>query len=536
MTSSAPLKAGPATGLAGLMSNQQPAPAGRSRPLHATWTPRTSVRRRLGGIGTWAVGWRCPSVGFACSASAVRRRRPGRAVRPGLFDDDDYYLRARKAGFGAAVAADPSAPLRRLSLPFAEAGLDSNALLAENAARFAAKWGDEAPRGRPVTLPSWSPTPGAPPASGRPRISLTMIVKNEEANLPACLESAEGLFDEVIVVDTGSQDRTRELALERGAKVSEFPWVDDFAAARNFALEQATGDYAFWLDADDVIEPAERAKLVHLLGDLRAGDDAAYVVRCSCDPDADGGGGQTVVDHVRLFPLRPGVRWEYRVHEQILPALRRAGIPVRWSDVVVRHTGYSDPATRLRKLDRDEAILRAELETRPGDPFVLFNLGSIALERRDWAGALGPLRASLASSSPTDSIVRKLHALIARCHQQMGDLPSALAACDVGLASEPDDAELLFRKAVLLHSRRNHAAAESLWRRILTLRRPERFSSVDMGIYGHLTRRNLAVLAEARGDRAEASRLWREVARECPGDPEAASMLARLDAAGAPAP
>ena len=76
------------------------------------------------------------------------------------------------------------------------------------------------------------------------------------------------------------------------------------------------------------------------------GAGAAYVVRCACDPGADGSGGETVVDHIRLFPLRPDVRWTYRVHEQIMPALRRAGIPVRWTDLVVRHTGYVNVALR----------------------------------------------------------------------------------------------------------------------------------------------------------------------------------------------
>ena len=78
-----------------------------------------------------------------------------------------------------------------------------------------------------------------------------MIVKNEQENLPTCLASVEGIFDEIIVVDTGSTDRTKEIACEFGAKVFDFEWVDSFAAARNEVLAHATGDYAFWLDADD---------------------------------------------------------------------------------------------------------------------------------------------------------------------------------------------------------------------------------------------------------------------------------------------
>ncbi|MGA2701687.1 MAG: tetratricopeptide repeat protein [Isosphaeraceae bacterium] len=105
--------------------------------------------------------------------------------------------------------------------------------------------------------------------------------------------------------------------------------------------------------------------------------------------------------------------------------------------VPLRHTGYTDPALRQRKLQRDCKILDAELAERSNDPFVLFNLGSIAVERQDWPTALGYLQRSLSRSAPTNSIVRKLFALIARCHQMLGDLPAALNACSGGLAARP---------------------------------------------------------------------------------------------------
>ncbi len=360
---------------------------------------------------------------------------------------------------------------------------------------------------------------------GSPRVSLTMIVKDEEKNLPSCLHSVAGLFDEVVVLDTGSKDRTAEIAQGFGARVFDFVWVDDFAAARNAALARATGDFAFWLDADDVVDPPERERLDRLIGGLGVSEPAAYVVKCSCDPAPNGEGGQTVVDHVRLFPLREDVRWSYRVHEQILPALRRANVAVKWTDVTVRHTGYTDRALRARKLERDANILRQELAERPDDPFVLFNLGASAIERRDWRQALDYLRHSLARSAPSDSITRKLYALIARAHQMLGEPQQAIAECAAGLAIDPDDAELMFREAVVRRHIGDRDGAERCWRRILTVKRPEQFASVDQGIYGHVTRRNLAALARERGDHAEEADLWRAVLAECPGDPEA---LARL--------
>ena len=109
----------------------------------------------------------------------------------------------------------------------------------------------------------------APTFGERARVSLTMIVKDEENNLSNCLESVAAL-DEIVVVDTGSTDRTIEIARSFGARVFEFAWVDSFAAARNEALSHATGDYAFWLDADDVVEPDEREKLRALLAKSHA--------------------------------------------------------------------------------------------------------------------------------------------------------------------------------------------------------------------------------------------------------------------------
>jgi tetratricopeptide (TPR) repeat protein len=250
---------------------------------------------------------------------------------------------------------------------------------------------------------------------------------------------------------------------------------------------------------------------------------AAYVVRCSCDPSPDGTG-DTVVDHIRLFPLRERLRRTYRAHEQILPALRWFKIPVHWTDITARHTGTS---TRFAKPEAPARypILRAELDERPHDLFVLFNLGAIAVERKDWASALGHLERSLAGSAPSDSIVRKLYALIAPVHQMVADSQAALRTCADGLSLDGEDAELWFRNAVVHRHRGESSDAESCWRRILTLERPNVLCSIDQGIHGHLTRRNLAALATERGDVGEAHKLSQEVLAECPGDKEARSKL-----------
>src|SRR5438445_13689656 len=105
-----------------------------------------------------------------------------------------------------------------------------------------------------------------------------MIVKNEETRLPACLESASDLFDEVVVVDTGSSDNTKEVALRYGVRVYDFHWVDSFAAARNEALRHATARWIMWLDADDRLDQENRERLRTGFDGL--GDEmAAYAVK-----------------------------------------------------------------------------------------------------------------------------------------------------------------------------------------------------------------------------------------------------------------
>lgn len=105
-------------------------------------------------------------------------------------------------------------------------------------------------------------------------VSLCMIVRNEEKVLARCLDSVRGIADEICITDTGSTDKTREIAQKYGT-VQVFPWCDDFSAARNFSFAQARMDYTLWLDADDVLLPSDRQKLLALKAEL---DGTADVV------------------------------------------------------------------------------------------------------------------------------------------------------------------------------------------------------------------------------------------------------------------
>jgi tetratricopeptide (TPR) repeat protein len=385
---------------------------------------------------------------------------------------------------------------------------------------------DDSAAPQPTTVLAVTPAGASARAPSRQRVSLCMIVRDEEDNLPACLGSAADLVDEVIVVDTGSQDRTKEVAARYGARLFDFPWVDSFAAARNESLRHASGDWVFWMDADDRLDEANRAKLRTLLAGLKD-EQAGYVISCLCLPDPLTQAA-TAVHHLRLFRNLPALRWSYRVHEQILPALRRAGHAVRFSDVVIHHTGYQDPALRGRKLQRDLRLLERDRADDPDDPFTLFNLGQIYREQGRNAEALTVFRRSLQGSRPGDSIVRKLYALLAQCHSALGQQQEALAVCRQGRAACPDDVELAFQEGAVRRHLGDLAGAEACWQQVLTMPAGEYFASMLTGLRGHLTRHNLAGLYRETGREAEAEGQWQAALKERPDFEPAWRGLAEL--------
>jgi glycosyltransferase involved in cell wall biosynthesis len=499
-----------------------------------------------------------PAEGLAAFAAARRRSHAGRALEVGrlsgfcvlltrraleavgrlderfglgFFDDDDLALRARQAGYKLVVAEDVFVH-HHGSRTFAALGVDCARQLENNLGLFRAKWGAERAAGyRRLELRPW-PAGGTtaaarpPRAPGRERVSLCMIVRDEEANLPHCLGRWRELFDEVVVVDTGSVDRTRQVAAELGATVVEFPWCDSFAAARNASLDHATGDWVFWLDADDRVDEENREKLRRLFAALPPGGNVAYSMKCRCLPDASGT--VTLVDHVRLFRNDPRVRWKYRIHEQILGAVKASGGQVLWSDVAIDHTGYVDPALRAGKLRRDQRLLQMEYAEQPEDPFTLFNLGATYSELGRYDDAVPLLEASLAGSHPADSIVRKLYALLVGCARHLGCTGRALELCVRGLAICPDDAELLLLQGMTRTDAGDlHGARDSLLR-LLGTETAQCFASVVDGLRTYRGRHQLAVVCRRLGESREAESLWRQVLHDCPGWPPACAELARL--------
>jgi glycosyltransferase involved in cell wall biosynthesis len=230
-------------------------------------------------------------------------------------------------------------------------------------------------------------------------LSLCMIVKNEENNIRRALMTVKPVVDEMIVVDTGSTDRTKDIAQELGAKVYDFPWTDSFAEARNYSLSKATGDWILILDADEVISPSDHEKLRKLIskeprsqgfkdsseteneeGFRPSRNDKHsdprileplnpalvaylfttrnYVIPINVDGwiandgtyrMEEAGSGWFSGEKVRLFPNDERIRFEDPVHERVEPSIETLGIMIRQCPVTIHHYGKLDEEKRRAK-------------------------------------------------------------------------------------------------------------------------------------------------------------------------------------------
>jgi tetratricopeptide (TPR) repeat protein len=246
-------------------------------------------------------------------------------------------------------------------------------------------------------------------------------------------------------------------------------------------------------------------------------DVFGFTMRVHCLPRPGEDAGVEMVDHVKLIRNHPEVRFEFHIHEQILPSIRRLGKQVAYSDAYVAHAGYDvSPEGQRKKKERDLRLLRLDLESHPDHPFVHFNLGMTAFHMDDLGLAEHHLRKSIDLAGPGESHLRKAYALLTGCYRRRQAWAEARRACEEGLHACPDDPELLFNRGMVCHQLGDQSAAEESYRHILERPAADPYlRSVDVGIAGFKTRHNLAMLYLDAGRPQEAeAQLRRAVAEE----------------------
>jgi tetratricopeptide (TPR) repeat protein len=244
-----------------------------------------------------------------------------------------------------------------------------------------------------------------------PLLSACLIVKNEETFLPGCLASLAGLADEIVVVDTGSTDGSVAIARAHGAVLLEHEWRGDYAKARNVGLARATGRFILYIDADEEVFAEDRAPLREVI----AGDGCDAILMRLVSPLF--GTDKTAIDvYPRVFRNYPGVRFRFRIHEQIWPSLAPHRPRVLDGSFRILHHGYNQAKEILdKKRERNLDIALKVLADEPDDGFYLYQAGFACLTLGRLDEGLAWLERALRFTDPGPARVPILNA-IAQAH------------------------------------------------------------------------------------------------------------------------
>jgi tetratricopeptide (TPR) repeat protein len=445
----------------------------------------------------------------ACLLDALERepREPVLLNHAGVFLYELLEASAAADLFRAALRLDPEHP-------HSAANLEHARLRARSQSRLPGVHGTRtralAGRGRKVAARAR--------AVKNLTLSLCMIVKDEEEMLPGCLEPLRGVVDEMIVVDTGSSDRTVEIAESFGARVVHFPWNGSFADARNASIEAATGDWLMYLDADEHMEAADARLLRGLLG--RTWREGFYLVETNYTGGTDAG---SAVTHMalRIWRNRSQYRFSGRIHEQKTHTMPTY-LPERFEPtrIRVRHYGYLNQRIASKDKSRRNIQLLEQEALEARTPFTDYNLGSEYLVLREHAEARTHLDRAWDSlrEQGLQSIgyAPLLVARVARARREVGDHDAAIAAVDEGLKLFPDHTDLVLEAAVSARSRGDLAGAAALAERCLEMGDAPADYAATMGSGTFLALALLAEIRASQGDGPASEELFRRSLREHP--------------------
>jgi tetratricopeptide (TPR) repeat protein len=281
-------------------------------------------------------------------------------------------------------------------------------------------------------------------------ISLCMIVKNEERFLAECLASVRDVVDEINVVDTGSTDRTVEIAREFGANVIFREWRNDFGWARNEALALATKRWTLVLDADEEITP-ESLPLLRALRETPAEYNAVYVQIQNLVDDESGQG--STMTHIlpRIFPTSPRIRYRNVIHENVVLD-GNVHLRATLSPILVRHKGYTRAMLDARsKTERNKPLLERAIREAADDAFSWFNFGVAAIAGGDTDAGIDALERMFAMPGPSRAFFGQAYVMLATAYAEgRGELEKGIELLDKGLAGSPGHPNIVFTRAYFL--------------------------------------------------------------------------------------
>ncbi|MEG6569299.1 glycosyltransferase [Thermoanaerobacterium thermosaccharolyticum] len=314
-------------------------------------------------------------------------------------------------------------------------------------------------------------------------LSLCMIVKNEENNLGRCLESVKDIVDEIIIVDTGSSDRTVDIAKSFGADVFYYKWRNDFSAARNFSLDKANGDWILLMDADDEIDREDRKKIKKLLEDEKI--DAYLFETISYVGDKPGTDALSNLN-VRIIKNKPEYRFVGAIHEQILMPILKHGGNVAEVPIKVYHYGYLNKNIKDKdKRNRNMTILKKELRKNPDNPFHNFNMGTEYMALGNYECAYNYFKKSYSAlKNVKTGYTTKLIVRMIMCLNQLNKIDEALSLCNKSIEEYPNVTDIVFLKGMLHHRLNQLQEAIGCFRKCIDMGDPPLIDRFITGVGG----------------------------------------------------
>lgn len=280
------------------------------------------------------------------------------------------------------------------------------------------------------------------------KLSVCMIVKNESKSIGRCLKSIVGIADEIIVVDTGSIDNTKEIAQKYGAKIYDFKWVDDFSKARNYSISKATGDWILILDGDDEFEREDSPKLLDIINKPNEGD--IFIFNSICYVGNSAGSEKIMNVNIRLFKNRPEFRYQGRIHEGIKP--QNKDVITKFVDIRIYHYGYIDTYVKdQNKRERNMRILKKELEENPNNPYWLFCIGNEYFALNELDKALEYFLSSYEKCNMQDIYAPKVMIRIIMIYDSLSEPDQALKYIDEALSHYPQYTDVEFLRGGIYH-------------------------------------------------------------------------------------
>lgn len=216
-------------------------------------------------------------------------------------------------------------------------------------------------------------------------LSICIITKNEKEKLKKCLEAIKKYDCEIVVVDTGSTDGSKELASEYTASVHSFEWCDNFAKARNFAADKASHDWIFMIDTDEYITDFDEKSISEMIN-----NDRAFVGRVKRNNIVEDNGEERIVsEYISRVYRKSKYEFAGRIHEQIIDKDRGFDLETVKLPITLLHDGYvGQVSDKQKKAERNAKLLLLDLQDRPEDTYILYQLGKSYFMATDYENAL----------------------------------------------------------------------------------------------------------------------------------------------------